>query len=177
MCFETDFTRKSQFSSNYWNPQFFLLLLLPSGSSFARGRPLILTTTKRAWKVCFECQRIKFQLKKGSHLFTVRAEGADPPSPSLRVSLTVKYLFFFHALPNQIHETVVFVGLAQSWLIIPFFLILWLDASLCKSLNGLCVSYSFFVLLMLCILFFLSYSYFAISCMKFITLSASGEWL
>ena len=38
-------------SSNYWYPQFFLLLLLPSGSSFARGRPLILTTTKRAWKM------------------------------------------------------------------------------------------------------------------------------
>ena len=49
----------------------------PLGSSFARGLPLILTTTKRAWKIfswdpsqwdkmCFECQRIKFQWKKRS---------------------------------------------------------------------------------------------------------------
>ena len=29
----------SQFSCNYWNPQFLLLLLLPSEWSFARGRP------------------------------------------------------------------------------------------------------------------------------------------
>ena len=44
------YARKSQFSCNYWNPQFLLLLLLPSGWSFARGRPLILTTTTRACK-------------------------------------------------------------------------------------------------------------------------------
>ena len=43
-----DLILKRHFSSNYWNPQFLLLLLLLSGSSFARGRPLILTTTKRA---------------------------------------------------------------------------------------------------------------------------------
>ena len=81
------YTRKSQFSFNYCNPQFLLLLLLPSGWSFARDWPLILTTTKRAWKMhlwdpsqwdkmCFECQRIKFQSKKVSkfsHLLTVRA--------------------------------------------------------------------------------------------------------
>ena len=52
----------------------------PSGSSFARGRPLILTTTKRAWKMhfwdpsqwdkmCFECQRIKFQWKKDQNFY------------------------------------------------------------------------------------------------------------
>ena len=59
----------------------------PSGSSFARGRPLILKTTKRSWKMhfwdssqwekmCFECQRNQFQWKKSkfSHLCTVRAE-------------------------------------------------------------------------------------------------------
>ena len=65
----------SQFSCNYWNPQFLLLLLLPSkwsfargrpplddlfqeagpsGSSFARGQSFILTTTKRAWKCIFD---------------------------------------------------------------------------------------------------------------------------
>ena len=40
------YTRKSQFPCNYWNPQFLLLLLLPS-SSFARGRPLRMIICKR----------------------------------------------------------------------------------------------------------------------------------
>ena len=68
-------TRKRQFSSSYWYPQFLLLLLLPSRWSFARGRTLILTVTETAlkmhfwdpsqWdKMCFECQRIKFRWKK-----------------------------------------------------------------------------------------------------------------
>ena len=50
-----NFTRKRQFSCHYyWNPKFLLSLLLPSGWSFARGQPLILTTTKRAWECIFE---------------------------------------------------------------------------------------------------------------------------
>ena len=71
----------------------------PSEWSFARGRPLILTSTKRAWrmhfwdpsqwdKMCFECQRIKFQWKKGSKC-----------SHLLTVSLTVKFQFFCWCLP------------------------------------------------------------------------------
>ena len=40
-------TRKRQLSSNYWNPQFLLLMLQPSRSSFARGRPLRMTICKR----------------------------------------------------------------------------------------------------------------------------------
>ena len=40
-------TRKRQLSSNYWNPQFLLLMLQPSRSSFARGRPLRMTIWKR----------------------------------------------------------------------------------------------------------------------------------
>ena len=36
-----------QFPRNYWNPQFLLLLLLPSGRSFARGRPLRMIICKR----------------------------------------------------------------------------------------------------------------------------------
>ena len=103
--------KKSQFSCNYRNPQFLILLLLPSGWSFPRGRPLILTTTKRAWKMHFwdpsqwdrmgfECQRIKFQWKKDK-IFTFaygQGQGGWPllPAPSpLTVSLTVKYLFFW----------------------------------------------------------------------------------
>ena len=34
MCSEPDFTKKIQFSCNYWHPQFLLLKLLPSGWSF-----------------------------------------------------------------------------------------------------------------------------------------------
>ena len=48
------YKRNSQFSCNFWNPQFLLLLLMPSVWSFARGRPLILTTKIRAWKMHFE---------------------------------------------------------------------------------------------------------------------------
>ena len=53
--------------------------------------------------MCFGYQRIKIQWKnrsKFSHLFTVRAEGADPPP--LTASLTVKYPFF-DAFPDLIN--------------------------------------------------------------------------
>ena len=48
------YTRKSQFSSNYWNPQFLLLLLLPSGSSFASSRPPFWQPRKGHEKCIFE---------------------------------------------------------------------------------------------------------------------------
>ena len=95
------YTRKSNFLDNH------LQEAGPSGSLFARGRPLILTTTKRAWKMHFwdplqwdKCvlsvKESNFNEKRSkfSHLLTVRAEGADP-TPPLAVSLTVKYLLFF----------------------------------------------------------------------------------
>ena len=41
------YTRKSHYPCNYWNPQFLLLLLLPSRSSFARGWPLRMTIWRR----------------------------------------------------------------------------------------------------------------------------------
>ena len=84
------YTRKSKVSFNFWNPQILLFLLLPSGSLFDNH--------ERAWKIhfwdppqwdkmCFECQRIKLQWKKGpkfSHLLTVRTEGAEPPPHPLQ---------------------------------------------------------------------------------------------
>ena len=94
----------------------------PSGWSFARGRPLrmIICNHEKGmglhfwdpsrWnKMCFEYQRIKFQWENGSefsHLFTVRAEGADPNPPPLplsplTVSLTAKKRGFWR-LKNQI---------------------------------------------------------------------------
>ena len=93
-----------QFSCIYWNPQFLFLLLLLSRSSFAGGRPLILTTKKRSWKMhfwdpsqwdkmCFNCQRIKFQWKKNDQNFHICLRSGpkgltQPPPP--RVNLTVK---------------------------------------------------------------------------------------
>ena len=87
------YTRKSQFSFNYCNPQFLLLLLLPSRWSYARGRSLRMIICKRLvppdnhfqpqkghenafydpsqWdKMCFEYQIIKFQWKKWVKIFT-----------------------------------------------------------------------------------------------------------
>ena len=126
------YTRKSQFSCNFWNPQFLLLLLLPSWWSFARGRPLILTTTKRAWKMhfwdplqcdkmCFESHCIKFQVKEGSkflHLLLVRAEGPDPLHP-LMVILTVKCMLFFYDFPKESLQNICEVCIQQLDLFLP----------------------------------------------------------
>ena len=59
-------TRKSQFLCNYWNPQFFLLLLLPSGWSFARGWPLIWQPRQGHEQCIFETlhNEIKFGVSK-----------------------------------------------------------------------------------------------------------------
>ena len=98
----------------------------PSGSSLARGWPLILTTTKRAWKMhfwdplqcdkmCFESHCIKFQVKEGSkflHLLLFRAEGPDPLHP-LMVILTVKCTLFFYDFPKEIFVRSVFNSLTS----------------------------------------------------------------
>ena len=78
--------------------------------SFARGWPLILTTTKRAWKMhfwdpsqwdkmCFECQRIKFQWKKIKIFTFAYSQGRGGWPPPLMASLTLKYLFVFLTTP------------------------------------------------------------------------------
>ena len=97
--------RKQMKAHEFWNPQFLLLLLLPSRWPFARGRSLRIIickrpaphfdNQKRAWKIhfldpsqwdkmCFKYQRIKLVWKNGSifsYFLTVRAEGAVPPLP------------------------------------------------------------------------------------------------
>ena len=90
MCSETDITEeKVNFHATTGIPNSSSYCRCPSddhlqeggffGSSFARGRPLILTTTKGAWKMHFwdssqwdkmgfECQRIKWKKDKNFHI-------------------------------------------------------------------------------------------------------------